>query len=210
LKPAVQTTAPRLEASLNRYLAPLLRADGFAGSGRSFRRSNDDFIQVVQIQGSRHGGKFAINLGIQPLNMPDALGNTDHRKIKEELCEFRGRLTDSESRDDQWWQHEATAASMDDAVREAASVYEVTGRRILSTLAAKDSPLLTITPAQFNVGKLNLFGFANTKVRMARMFALMRSASGNPEDAHDFALIALANLGQATGLRKELEELARR
>ena len=209
MKTVVQTTAPRLEASINKYFAPLLRADGFAGSGRSFRRSNDDFIQVVQIQGSRSGGKFAINLGIQPLDMPDALGNTSHQKITETLCEFRRRLTKSESGGDQWWEYDRTVASMDEAMRQAASVYEVIGRKVLSALAAKDSPLLTITPVQFDAGQSNFFGFSSTKVRMARMLALMRRASGNLETARGFALIALANLGHATGLRQELEELAR-
>ena len=198
--------APRLEASIRKYLAPVLRVDGFVGSGRSFRRHNEDFIQVVNVQGSRSGGRFAINLGIHPICIPDALGNSpEPLKITESSCEFRRRL--SESGADQWWRHDGTTASMDEAIRQAAAIYQKVGRQLFSMVVAKDSPLLTSTPAQFTTG--SFFGFSTTKVRMARAFALMRRASGDLESSRGFALIALANLGQATALRKDLEELAR-
>ena len=164
---------PRLESSIKDHLSPALKSDGFFGSGRTFRRISGDYIHVVNVQGSRYGGMFAVNLGIQPRCIPDVLGNSpDATKIREELCEFRRRL--SETMSDQWWDHEGSKESMDAAVRAAASVYSTSGRRLFSELSGPKSPLHKITPTQFEAGHHSFSGFRSTKVRMARSLALNR------------------------------------
>lgn len=201
-------TVPRLESSIRDHLGPVLKGDGFAGSGRTFRRISGDLIHVVQVQGSRYSTKFAVNLGIQPVSIPDVAGNSPNAtKIKAELCEFRRRL--SEAKSDQWWDHAGSKESMDAAVRAAASVYATIGRRLFAELSGPESPLHKITPAQFEAGQHGFSGFGSTKVRMARSLALMRQSLGNPTDADAFARIALASLGVAHGLRAELEALRR-
>ena len=197
---------PRLESAVRDHLAPLLRDDGFVGSSRTFRRIVSDLIQVIQVQGARHGGRFAINLGIQPTSIPDVSGNPpDATRIKVELCEFRRRL--SETGSDQWWDHDGTRDSMSAAVQNAASLYAVTGRSLFTALSGPASPLHTVTPVQFETGQYGFSGFSSTKVRMARSLALMRQSQGNLADAGDFARIALANLGAASALRAGLELL---
>jgi len=199
---------PRLEASIKDHLSPVLKSDGFFGSGRTFRRISGDLIHVVQVQGSRYGGQFAVNLGIQPRCIPDVAGNSpDESRIREELCEFRRRL--SEARRDQWWEHEGSKESMDAAVRAAASVYLAVGRRLFSELSGLESSLHKVTPEQFEAGQYDFAGFGSTKVRMARSLALMRQSIGNPADANAFARIALASLGNASALRSDLEKLRR-
>ena len=198
----------RLESSIKDHLTPALKSDGFFGSGRTFRRVSGDLIQVVQVQGSRFGSKFAVNLGIQPQSIPDVGGNSpDATKIRESLCEFRRRL--SETKSDQWWEHEGSKESMDAAVQAAASVYGTVGRRLFSEMSGPESPLHTVTPAQFDAEQVRFSGFGSTKVRMARSLALMRQSTGNLADASAFARIALASLGNATALRAELEEFCR-
>jgi len=197
---------PRLESSIRNHLSPVLKSDGFFGSGRTFRRISGDFIHVVQIQGSRYGGKFAVNLGIQPRSIPDVAGNLpEATKIKPELCEFRRRL--SEAKGDQWWDHAGSKESMDAAVRAAASVYATVGRRVFAELSGPESLLHNVTPAQFEAGQYGFSGFGSTKIRMARSLALMRQSARNLADAGAFARIALANLGAAHALRAELEAL---
>jgi hypothetical protein len=199
---------PRLESSIRGHLSPVLKSDGFLGSGRTFRRLSGDFIHVVNIQGSRYGGMFAVNLGIQPRYIPDENGNSpDAAKIKQELCTFRRRL--SEAGSDQWWKHEESKESMDAAVRAAAAVYASIGRRLLSELSGPESPLHRVTPAQFEAGQFVFSGFRSTKVLMAQSLALMRQSVGNLADARAFAQIALANLRGAQALRAELEALCR-
>ena len=199
---------PRLESSIKDHLSPVLKSDGFFGSGRTFRRISGDLIHVVQVQGSRYGGKFAVNLGIQPVAIPDVAGNSpDAKKIKPEHCEFRRRL--SEANSDQWWDHAESKESMDAAVRAVASIYATIGRRLFADMSGPESPLHKITPAQFESGEYGFSGFGSTKVRMARSLALMRQSLGNLTDAGAFARIALASLGSAQALRVELEELCR-
>ena len=202
-------STPRLESSIKDHLSPILKSDGFAGSGRTFRRVSGDLIQVIQVQGSRSGGKFAVNLGIQPLSIPDVLGNApDARKIKEESCEFRRRLSGA-NRADQWWDHTASKQSMDTAVQSAAAVYASVGRRLFLEQTGSEAPLHRLTPAQFDSGQYSFSGFGSTKVRMARALALMRQSVGNLVDASAFARIALANIGAAVALREELQALCR-
>src|SRR5262249_53569414 len=118
------SAAPRLESAIRQHLAPQLRADGFAGSGRTFRRVVGGWIHVVSVQGSRYGGSFAVNLAVHPIGIPDLRGNTpDPKVITEELCEFRRRLSGSEDRHDMWWKHDSTTEGMGAAMREATAIY---------------------------------------------------------------------------------------
>jgi len=204
----MNAATPRLEGSIRKYLAPILREDGFSGSGRCFRRSVGGFIHIVQVWGWRHGGEFTINIGIHPSALPDVLGNrVNLKKITVPDCEFSRVLT--ETGVDQHWKYDRSTESMDAAVREATTVYLRAGRNMFSGFAGPNSPLCTVTPAQFDAGQFDFGGFEPPKVRTARNLALMRRASGDVESARAFAAIALASLGSATDLREELEELAR-
>lgn len=197
---------PRLDVSIKGYLEPILRSDGFSGSGRNFRRVAGDLIQVVQVQRAREGGRFAINLAIQPLSAPDTLGAPpDPARIVADLCQFRRRL--SEHGRDQWWEYAPSQESIDDAVAKAAAIYAVIGRRLFSEQSGPKCPLCSVTPEQFDVGDFDFSGFASTKVSMARTLSIMRRAAGNRDHQRAFAQIGLENIGSASGLRRELETL---
>ncbi len=198
---------PRLEAALRDHLVPSLRADGFAGSGRTFRRVRHGWVHVVNAQGSRYGGQFAINLGLQPLSVFHVLGELpDPKKITEPLCEFRRRL----SRDgvDQWWVHEPTIESMNAAARAANAMYETTGREMLAHVCQPELPFDSITPDVFAAGAFDFQGFGSTQVRMALVLARLRRAQGRFAESAGFAAIGLASVGTAVALRHELSELA--
>lgn len=197
---------PRLETSIKENLGPCLRSDGFVGSGRTFRKITEDFIFVLNVQGSRYGGQFAINLGVQPLCIPNVLGQEpDKKKITEPLCEFRRRL--SKSGKDQWWTHDTTKESMDVAIKEATSVYCDIGRQSFSSFEGLNSPFHVITAEAFESGDYSLNGFGSTAVRMGLASARFREAKGQTEDAKKFALAALGMIGSASSLRKELESI---
>lgn len=198
--------APRLEISIKEHLAPVLRADGFSGSGRTFRRVVGDFVQVVNVQGSRYGGQFAVNLAIHPLCIPDVRGEVpDPKKLTEELCEFRRRL--SESSADQWWKHDGSQESMNTAIKAVAIVYCTIGRQILEHFNGSVSPMHLVTPEAFENGQYNFQGFGSTNVRMALALARFCQAKGHKEAAKKFANIGLAAIGSASGLRRELESI---
>mgnify|MGYP001411220245 CR=1 FL=1 len=200
--------AARIETAIRQHLAPLLRADGFVGSGRTFRRVAGDWIHVVNVQGSRYGGQFAVNLGVQPLAIPDVRGNPpDAKKITEELCEFRRRLSESEARTDKWWKHENTVESMATAMLDAATMYANTGRLLLGNATAPNSGMNTITACEFATGTFNFQGFGSTTCRMALALSRLRQAQGRGADSIEFAKYALEHIGSATFLKAQIQAL---
>lgn len=205
----MSTPSPRLESSIRAHLRPHLKEDGFAGSGRTFRKLTNNLIQVVNVQGFSFGGKFAINLGIQPLYIPDVTGKRPEPKsITESECELRRRMT--ETGVDQWWAHDPTAESMDDAVRAAADVYVRVGRPMLAALGASYSPIFSIIPEQMPKFRHYLRGFGSTDCRMALVLSRLRKSEARLAEAKAFAAYGLAHVGPAASfLRSQLEELCR-
>lgn len=199
--------APRLETAIRAHLTPCLRADGFTGSSNRYRRVVDGWVQVVSVQGARGGGSFAINLAVQPLAVPDVLGNTpDQRKITEELCEFRRRL--SETNSDQWWEHDGTEIGMNAAAAAATLVYVKVGRPLLDHVSVPDAAMNTVTADEFERGAFDFSGFGSTQVRMLLTLARLRRSQGRANDSAAFARVGLAHVGSAMALRRELEKLA--
>jgi hypothetical protein len=166
----------------------------------------NDWIQIVHVQGSRHGGQFAINLGLQPQAVPDLLGNSpDPKAITENLCEFRKRL--SESGTDRWWTHDGTSASMDTATAAAAQVYVRIGRPFLAMFSGPGSPIETLTPEDLRRGWHRSIGLATTDIRMAYVLAKLRQTERKYSEARAFADFGLAGIGSASRLRDEFESL---
>ena len=204
----MNTATPRIESAIRDHLAPILRADGFSGSGRTFRRVVGDWIHVVNVQGSRYGGQFAVNLAVQPTAIPDVRGNTpDPKKITEELCEFRRRMSESEARQDKWWKHAPTAESMTEAMREAAAMYIQVGRRLLDGATTEDADLNTVSPAAFAGGNFNFLGFGSTECRMALALARLRRVQDQLTESQAFAAYALETVGSAAMLKAKIQAL---
>jgi hypothetical protein len=204
--PMVSSAAAQhsLEKSIRSQFAPSLREDGFSGSGRTFRRLAGDMIQVVQVQGSRWGGQFAVNLGVHPTCVP-VMGDQPFQAMKPELCVFRRRLSTGGA--DQWWEYETTAESMDRALAAANRVYLDVGRAAFASLTGMDSPLRTLSPQAFASGEFDFAGFATTDVLMAKALAVIRLAAGEGEVAKAFGRIALDRVGSASGLKREIQAL---
>ena len=197
----------QINSAVRSILAPILREDGFTGSGSTFRRLTDGWVQVVNVQGARQGGSFAINLATHPLAVPDIEGkDPDPKKITQELCEFRRRLSEDEA--DQWWKYEQTEESMASAMKAAASVYQNVGRVLLAGISGPSSPFITATPADFIAGSIDFKGFGSTKVRMALALARFRKTEGRKSDSMAFAAYGLESAGSAVALRKELRQLS--
>ncbi len=76
-------------------LGSSLRAVGFRGSGQYFHKKEGDFIFVVNFQGSRWGDVFYVNLGAQPVFIPNEVGvDQDPKRLKEYQCIHRKRVGD--------------------------------------------------------------------------------------------------------------------
>lgn len=194
-----------IELAWRTYFVPTLRRAGFKGTGRNFRRLSGDYAVAVGLQ-SWDGKRFAVNLSIQPLSIPDVMGAAvDPKRVTEMDCEFRRRM--SEGASDQWWSYDTSWDSKTTAAIAAARVFENHAHTEFLRLTGSDSPLVQIDPVSFDTGMFNFGGFESTKVRMARSLALMRLAAENPSAARDFAKIALRNIGSASALKAELEDV---
>jgi hypothetical protein len=199
---------PSLATAMRTEFAPTLRRDGFSGSGQRYWRVLGGQCQVVEAQGSRYGGKFAINMGVQPISVSLRSGDApDPKRMKEMNCIFRRRLAAQEG--DQWWDYELSQASLDKAVRQACAVYELIGKAQLDSIAEPGSPINTLTPEAFAARGYHFYGFGNTGILIALTLAQMRKAAGNTEEAAGFARLALEEIGAGaagSGLKAELSE----
>lgn len=196
--------SPRLETAIRESLAPLLRVDGFKGSGRHFYRTVGPWIEVLTVQRSKWGGSFSVNLALHFAAAPDVVGApSEPSKMTEAHCEFRRRL--SEANTDQWWEHAADAASMGAAVSAAAELYVRKGRAYFSQARRA---LEELTPLALASGPIDLCGFGSTATRTGLALARIRQIEGNTEASRGFAKFALENIGNAVALKQELRVLS--
>ncbi len=104
---------------LSRQLFPQLRADGFAGSGSTLRRSIGPVLQVFNVQGSTDATSFFVNLGATLLPLvpgPEPVAS----EVKEYQCIFRARLHPSDPPRQAW----AYGETEDDAADVAARLHD--------------------------------------------------------------------------------------
>jgi hypothetical protein len=200
----MQQPPPRLESAIRAVLAPVLRKDGFSGSGHRFHARSGPWLKVLTVQGSRWGKSFAVNLGVHYAEMPDFAGRAvDPKTMTEAHCDFSRRL--SASNTDKWWSHEADVPSMRAAIESVAELYGQVGNEYFER--AIDA-LNQVTPEALASGQCDFQGFKNTKVRLGLALARVRKLEGRMEDSRRFAAFGLEHLGAAKMLRGELEALA--
>ncbi|MCE9533281.1 MAG: DUF4304 domain-containing protein [Planctomycetes bacterium] len=74
-------------------LYPILRADGFRGSGNTLRRVDEQVVHVFNLQASTGGSECYLNLGAHLMFLPTPGGSVpDAKSIKEYECAFRDRF----------------------------------------------------------------------------------------------------------------------
>jgi len=200
---------PTVAKAIQSQFAPTLRRDGFSGTGQRYWRVVGGQCQLVEVQGSRYGGKFAVNMGIQPMSVPLSSGEFPQpKRMREMQCVLRKRL--AIQRGDQWWGYQPNQPGMDAAGRAACAVYEQVGKDQLEFMAQANSPLNTLTPEAFAARAYDFKGFGNTGILMALTLAQMRKATGNSAEARGFAQFALEEIGDrrtGSALKAELRAL---
>lgn len=197
---------PNLSDLIRQHLAPVLRADGFTGSGRNFRKIHTDWVLVLSVETSRAGNAFALNVGIQAKFAPDSLGKeVDPKKIKVQLCEFRRRVLTPEI--DVWWKFDSSPDSMIEALQSAAQCYVQQIRSLIRAICSENSSFASITPDDFSVEAMGFHQFDTTEGRLALSIARYRMKYEQYESAEAFAHLGLKYVGISVGLQRDLEEL---
>lgn len=170
-------------------IGPVLRSLGFRGSGQNFRKTEADFVFVVNFQGSRWSERFYVNLGAQPTFIP-AERDADLRKLKEYECIFRRRVG-------QDWLWDLPETDFANLVAELTSTQaDFFGRaKTLRTAIVTDTPEIL----------LNKFSSGLT-LRVFLHLARAALAQGAIAKARELAEIGLQRIpDRATVLREELQ-----
>lgn len=196
----MSTDKSSLVKAMRAQFAPALRGDGFLGTGQRYWRVINEQAQVLEAQGSSSGGKFAVNLGVQPVLVPLLSGDLSQPKnLRVADCLFRRRLALQSG--DQWWEYAPDQSSIDEAVKQACHVYVQVGRQQLNSVAAPASHLHAVSAEAFAVGHFDFQGFGSTKILMAWALAHMRNAAGNHTEAAKFAHLVLEYIGDGAAGR---------
>jgi hypothetical protein len=188
---------------------PILRADGFKGSGTTFRRVLTDRIDVVNVQGSRYGGQCCVNVAVHFPFLPSAGGTSvkDPKKFKDYECTFRIRLREA-SESDRWWTYGANDSEAKASLASLIDIY----RRRSALFFAKFEPFPEvfeqITPTDMDAGDLSKMPPGSlTRVLAALTMARIMNHLDRNEKCREFAEVGLRHLGGAAGLKTELERL---
>ncbi len=193
-----------LDKQLKNIFASAIRAEGFKGSGRNFRRINGNLIHVINVQGSQYNRSFAVNLGVHLTLLPDSIGRVvNPKKITEPSCELRRRMSKTDV--DHWWSFENNLESIQAAVFDATKVYETHGKQYFECLGNYPQDFAQFDVMNLKSDKSSLCGFSNTEAILALIFARIRQHEGRKADATAFAKYGLEILGQASALKRTFE-----
>jgi hypothetical protein len=198
----------RFHDLMKREFFPLLRADGFKGSGTTFRRVTGDRLDVINVQGSRYGGQCCMNLATHFLFLPSEGGGevTDSKEFRESHCTFRDRLHEA-LESDRWWTYGRTDAESEASVTSLVDLYLRRGGLFFGQFEPFPDVFERITPGNIDAGDTAVMPIIGTAVRAALIMARIMSHLGRRETCREFAEVGLRHLGRAVGLKAELERL---
>lgn len=198
----------RFHQLLKRDFSPLLRADGFKGSGNTFRRVKGDRIDLVNVQGSRYGGRCCVNVAVHFSFLPSEGGGrvTGPKKLKEYDCTFRDRLHEV-SESDHWWTYGASDSEAESSVASLMDMYSRRGALFFGKFEPFPEVFERISSAEMGAGDFSKMPAAMTGVYAALTMARIMKHLGRREKCREFAEVGLRHLGHAVGLKPELERL---
>ena len=163
-----------------------IRSLGFKGSGQNFRKLEEDFVFVINIQGSSSGKDFYVNLGAQPTFIPTKC-DRPLATLKEYQCVLRTRVGVR-------WEWSLDEQALDALKREI----ELTQREFFVLARTMRASI-----AQDSVDQLlDKFKMGNAALHLARATA----ALGHPDKAEALVERGLSTAGErAPGLIHDLQ-----
>ena len=186
------------------HVVPALRAWGFKGSGQNFRYANAHSVCVVNFQKSSGGNRFYVNVGLQPLFVPDEVGSKpDPINIHESACIFRQRV---EPPDGMFgWPYDLDDSLLQLLCRRFEEKYS----SFIKPLMLFPGPLTEATPKDFDGHPVHpLFG--GRRARTFLHFSRIALAWNRPDVATEFAQRGIHMCGnRATSLLADLKDALR-
>ena len=185
--------------ALQKRLWPMLRSEGFSGSGATLRRLRSPLIHVVNIQGSSSGRQCYLNLGAHLDFLPSEGGlSVTPEKFSEAHCAFRGRI-DPPARTAFGWAYLDDPAAAAESIELAAEAWALQGRPFFEKYSGFPETLrrlvLDCTPS-------------NLHARTALTYAHIALHIGESDRAAELARSGLAGASvMATGFRADVKKL---
>ena len=199
-------------AQLKEDFIPLIRNIGFKGSGQNFRRIKNEIIHTINIQGNKYGGSCCVNLGLHTTFLPlcwDPSKLPDVKTIKEVDCEFSLRLAPS-GKHDYWWKYSGNGllGNTSKSIIHLISTFNEVGQSYFDHYSSIESII-----QQLSIEDLSSSDYLNKlggviPIRGALTMARIYKYLGDKNKQREYALWGLKNLGNATALKDELEQLA--
>jgi hypothetical protein len=186
-------------------LGPMLRSCGLKGSGQNFRKITELCVSVVNFQKSSSGDRFYVNLGVQPLFIPDVGGqDPDPQKIKEYECVFRRRLPPPQGL--LGWPYAMNSLRIEALKSELDAAIE----QYIEPLMLIPGPLTELTPEEFMIRTEDpLFG--RLDAANCLVFARIAMARKENDKAHAFTKHGLEICPPAaSSLRGHLKEIVQK
>lgn len=201
------------KAQLKLKFAPRLRADGFKGSGLTFRRLTGPVVQVIHLQGARAGDSCCVEMGTHLLFLPTVLeDDVDPKLIAVTACEFRERLV-PRGQDDQWWPYGTTCDDAARSVDDLLATYASVGTDQLERHRSFPGEFSRITPEMVRSANLSVFPGKTTVARAALAMARISRHLSNFEQARRFIEVGLDDLNRlpnvGMGVRRQLLDVQR-
>lgn len=175
------------------HLYPVLRREGFKGSGATLRRVDAPLLHVFNVQGSAGGSRCYLNLGAQLDFLRDAT-TRPLDKLLEHDCAFRERLDSAPGGGD--WHYGASLQECEANARAAVTAWEERGRPWFARLSSWPDDFAALVDG-FDIDH----GHPATGLRMASIARRL----GNAPRARAIAESALARVPErASGPRDDL------
>jgi Domain of unknown function (DUF4304) len=195
-------------AKFKSIVSPILKEEGFRGSGNTWRRQTKEVIHVINVQGSIYGGQACVCLGIHLdfFPIPGKAFTFDPKKIKEPECAFRSRLRYPDGKDT-WWQYGNSEEEAQDSALDIRKTYLDFGRSHFNQFHSFPDDFTKITPETFPAQPRGVSPPTYGKIWALLAQARIYHHLGNREYTSRFSEMGLANLGKAVGLKAEFERL---
>jgi len=197
---------------LKENFIPMLRDQGFIGSGQHFNRINGEIVHAINIQNNKNGESCCINLGLHFTFLPVCWDSTkilDLMRIKEVDCEFRTRLA-PKGETDYWWKFNGNGlfGNTKKSVKHLNETYIEVGNDFFERFNSVESITTLLEVSLLKKSDFIDYAGGITPVRGALTMARIYKHQGNLELQNKYARTGLEIIGNAIALKTELEKLA--
>lgn len=176
-------------------------------SGNTSRRVGGVVIHVVTLQGSAHGGRCCVCLGIHLGFLPLVGTATFNPTTIEELdCEFRTRLAPP-GQSDAWWSYGTSESEARQSAESITQLYQQVGASYFRRFTLFPDDFIRVTLAMLAGDEILPFPVGGTFVGRALALARIAQRVGRIDEARQFAEAGLARVGQATSLKQAFRQI---